>query len=70
MKMTLKRLDEISRGLCCLVPNEEAVKKNTSLLSSHERNSRLCDCEVLELIRLAKLGLEYIVRMREGADQQ
>ncbi len=48
-----KKLDEWSEGLVCLIPGKYAE----SSLTCHEHSLRLCDCQHLELIRLARLGL-------------
>lgn len=52
-----ERLDEILGGLGCLVPNPNSVNKESMLLSSHEYSAKVCDCEMIELVALARLGL-------------
>lgn len=41
-------LDELEKGLVCLVPKASAVTENSTLLTCHEYS--VCDCTVLRLI--------------------
>lgn len=50
-----KVLDEWSEGLVCLIPRVGACAP-----SCHEFSLRRCDCEMLELISLARLGLSVM----------
>lgn len=79
MTITPQRLDELSEGLVCLVP-----RPGVGGITSHEKTNNICDCEKLELIRLARMGLtfqkgidaiggyepfDHILRLSEWAEQ-
>ena len=52
-------LDELEKGLVCLVPKDSAVSESSTLLSCHEYS--VCDCTVLKLIADLRKAREVLV---------